>query len=481
MGVLALGSAIGLIAWPASTPQGRSLWTFARLHDQIYGPILADWNARQPTRVHSTLMALPALERRMLAGFLSETPCGDLLEVERRIAARAFTGPLESVGFVDLTDRLRAEGLLDEINGASFSPWSSRGRIFGLPHDVHPVMLGYRADIVEAAGIDVSTIETWDDFARVLSPLMREKDESGKPRRYLLNLWQTQGETIEALILQADGAFFDEGGRPTIDSDRNARAVAQIVAWTTGPDRIAAEAPDFSASGNQLKLEGFVIASVMPDWMCNYWKNEIPQLAGKVKLMPLPAWDRGGRRTSVWGGTMLGISRTAANPDELWAIAKHLYLSPEMARETYLRGDIITPVKSLWKDPVFAAPDPYFCDQKKGLMYIDLAPRVPVRTSSPYNYAAMLAVQDAVAKVIDDANATGRFGVADLMPAAKARLGAAQERIMRMISRNVFLRESEGDEKPTASAPMAEIFAHADDERGTAEAESTLEIGGLHR
>ncbi|MGQ0628011.1 MAG: ABC transporter substrate-binding protein [Phycisphaerales bacterium] len=439
--LLALVSAGWLGAWPVPERTGRSLWTFARLHDQVYRPIIAEWNSAGGTRIEPTLMALPALERRMLAGFLARTACADLLEVERRIAARAFAGPLEDVGFVDLTDRLKAEGLDEEINAASFSPWTSRGRVFGLPHDVHPVMLGYRADIVEGAGIDVSQIETWDDFARVMAPLMVGKDGGGKPERYLLNLWPTQGETIEALMLQAGGAFFDSDGQPCINSAVNVRTIAQIVAWTTGPDRIAAEAPDFSASGNRLKLDGFVIASIMPDWMCNYWKNEIPQLKGKVKLMPLPAWERGGRRTSVWGGSMLGISRTATEPDELWAFAKHLYLSPEMAREMYLRGDIITPVRSHWNDPVFAEPDPYFCDQRKGLMYIALAPHVPMRTSSPYNNSAILAVQDAVVGLTADAESAGEFGAVALLPAAKRRLDEAQARIATMLDRNVFLRD----------------------------------------
>jgi arabinosaccharide transport system substrate-binding protein len=410
----------------------------------MYVPIVEEWNATAEregrAKVGVTLMALPALERRLLSGFLADTPCADLLEVERRIAARAFTGPIESVGFADLTERLRAEGLDKVINPASFGPWSSRGRIFGLPHDVHPVMLGYRADLVEAAGIDVSAIETWEDFARAMAPLMAEKGADGKPVRYLLNLWETQGETIEALVLQAGGAFFDEEGRPVIDSERNARTVAQIVAWTNGPERIAAEAPDFSASGNRLKLEGYVVASVMPDWMCNIWKNEIPQLAGKVKLMPLPAWEKGGRRTSVWGGTMLGISRRAENFEELWAFAKALYLSPEVARRLYREGDIVTPVTSLWKDPVFDEPDAYFCGQSKGRMYIDLAPQVPVRASSPYNGMAILAVQDAVVALGGVARGRGIFTPEGLLPEARRVLRVAQGRIEEQLARNVFLR-----------------------------------------
>lgn len=444
---LAAFSSLAVMAAPAPPRSGVQMWTFARLHKQMYDPIVTTWPERE--RPDITLMSFPALERRMLQGFLAETPTADLIEAERRVAARAFVGPIESVGFVDLTDRLRSEGLLDQINQPSLAPWTSRGRIFGLPHDVHPVMLGYRADIIEAAGIDVSMIETWDDFVRVLGPLMRETGPDGKPRRYLLNLWEDKDDFIDVLLLQAGGGFFDEHERPRIATETNARVISTIVSWCRGPGRIAADAPDFTASGNQLKAEGYVLAAFMPDWMCNIWKNEIPQLAGKVKLMPLPAWERGGRRTSVWGGTMLGIARTAPRQDELWAIAKRLYLSPELARSLYREGDIITPASSQWSDPVFDEPDPYFSNQRKGRDYIALAPQVPARTSSPYNTLAKLRVQTAVMSLGAYAERTKRYTVDELRDQALVLLREAEAQVRSQVDRNVFL--ASGDTQATTA------------------------------
>ncbi len=440
--LLGIASSIAVAVLPARPPSGVQMWTFARLHKQMYDPIIADWPAE--LRPEITLMSFPALERRMLQGFLARTPTAELIECERRSAARAFVGPLESVGFTDLTDRLRSEGLLDQINGPSFGPWSSRGRIFGLPHDVHPVMLGYRADLVEAAGIDVSTIETWDDFVRVMGPLMSERGPDGKPVRYLLNLWEDKEDLIEVLLLQAGGGYFDEQERVRIATPVNARVISTIVMWCRGPGRIAADAADFSASGNQLKAEGYVVAAFMPDWMCNVWKNEIPQLSGKMKLMPLPAWTRGGRRTSVWGGTMLGISRTAPDQERLWRIASKLYLSPELARSLYTTGDIITPVRTLWNDPIFDEPDPYFSGQRKGRDYIALAPDVPNRTSSPYNVMAKLRVQTAVIALSTHAMRIGATSVEQLEPRAMELLKVAENQVRAQIKRNVFL-DSGGD------------------------------------
>ena len=76
-----------------------------------------------------------------------------------------------------------------------------------MPHDVHPVLLAYRADLVEAAGIEVAAIETWDDFVRLLRRLVRDVDGDGYPDHYLSNFWETNPELIESLMLQAGGAL----------------------------------------------------------------------------------------------------------------------------------------------------------------------------------------------------------------------------------------------------------------------------------
>lgn len=445
--VLALVSSAALAFWPSGRRDSRTMWLFAKPHQDTYTPIIDEWNRLRDPDIETILLGRAALDRRLLSSFLSGTPAADLIEAERQNAARAFTGSLDAVGFVDLTDRIDAEGIRSRINPPSFAPWMSRGRIFGLPHDVHPVMLGYRADVFEAARIDVDSIRTWDDFERVLRPLM-DTNGDGEPDRYLLNLWETSTDHIEVLLLQAGGGFFDDAGRVIIDSPINARVLARIVAWCQGPRRIAADAPNFTASGNQLKAEGFVLSSFFPDWMCDVWKHELPQLAGKIKLMPLPAWDEGERRTSVWGGTMLGIPRSAVKSpedfEELWSFAKHLYLSKDLATDLYRSSGIVTPVVEFWSDPVFDEPDAYFAGQPKGRMYIGLAPQVPARTSSPYNTLALSRVQDALVQLSEETRRTRQYDEARLRERASHYLKRAHDMVAAQIERNVFLSSAGG-------------------------------------
>jgi arabinosaccharide transport system substrate-binding protein len=438
---LAVVSAIVLVLWPIPPKEGLVFWIFAKSHQRMYDPMTAAWNAaRQPAeRVHIVLLSAGALQRRLLSGFLSGTPLPDLAEAYVQIVAQAFMGPLEDVGFVDLTDIVHAEGIDEQINAPSFAPWMSRGRIFGLPHDVHPVLLAYRADLVEAAGIDVGAIETWDDFVHLLQPLVRDVDGDGYPDHYLLNIWETNPELIESLMLQAGGALIDAQERLVMHSEINARVLATVVSWTTGPHRIAVNAPEFDAAGNKMRLDGTVLFSLMPDWLTGAWRQDLSQLAGKVKLMPLPAWEKGGRRTTVMGGTMLGIPKRVQDFDSAWRYAKNLYLSPDLAHALFRTTGIISPVKRHWTDPVYDEPSPYFCGQRYGRLYIAAAPDVPPRTSSPYNTLAQNKMAESALALKAYAQHYGKYLVAELLPEARRLLVQAEVQVREQMQRNVFL------------------------------------------
>jgi len=438
---LAAGSSIGLAMVRVAPKRGLQFWIFSVQHEPHYRKVVEEWNRRNPGKqVQLTLVNSTALQQRMMSSFFSGTPIADVLEVERTIVGPAFAGPLPSVGFVDLTDRLRQQDLLERINRPSFSPWTSRGRIFGIPHDVHPVLLAYRADLVEAAGIDVSRIQTWDDYFRVMAPLMKSLDGSGHVERYLINGWPSDYYTAEMLLLQAGGALFDSRERPTLNSAFNARFIARLATWYTGPHRVARSLDYFSGSGHQMMLQGQVVGLLVPDWYAGLlMKPEMPGLAGKMKLMPLPAWEPGGRRTSAWGGTMLAIAKSSTRQDEAWQFAQYLYLSPESAIELFRSDGIVSPIKSNWSNPVYDRPDPYFCGQPVGRLFIDQASHVPPRTSSPYNQQALTAFDNCLIDVTAYADRTGQYDPADLVPEARRLLDGAQRQIADQVARNVFL------------------------------------------
>jgi len=441
--LIALLSSVAIAFWPSDEHEGLVFWTFTRHHAQMYGPVIEDWNQQaeqadlEPIQMH--VLSMGALNRRTQSGMWAKTPTSDLVEIERSSVAQFMAGPVDKVGFYDLTDRLQEEGIYDQINAPSFAPWSSRGRIFGLPHDVHPVLLCYRADLVEAAGIDVSNIKTWADFERAMAPLVSDLDNDGDTDRYALGLWYTAPQNVETLILQAGGGTFDEDGKPIIASEANARVIARMISWCVGPNRIAIDAPEFSPSGNELKLTGRVVAALMPDWLAGVWMNDMKDLGGKLKLMPMPAWEEGGRRTSVMGGTMLAIPKTTRDFDTAWTFAKELYLSEDLAEQLFVSNHIISPVVDLWDKPFYQEKQPFFSGQQSGLMYIEQAPHVPYRSSSPYHQIALQKMMDAASGLKDYAVKNNTYDPDALFPEAKRLLEETESLIKQEMSRNVFI------------------------------------------
>lgn len=440
----AILSTAGYLAVPSAAKPGRDFWLFSPPNLPIYETAAAQWNSTHTLpddRINVRLIQYQALERRLVAAFTADAPVADLVETESHAMARAFAGPLSEVGYVDLTDRLRTEGLLETINRPSFSIWSTRGRIFGIPHDVHPCLLGYRADLVEAAGIDVSQIETWEDFRRVLGPLIADLDGDSRPDRYLLNFWENNFDMISALMLQAGAQFFDDTGQPHLDTEASARTLASLVSWIAGPDRFCVDAREFTAGGDRMRVEGLVIASILPDWLAGTWKNYNPDLRGKVKVMKLPAWERGGRRTTVAGGTCLGITKAAPDFERAWSMAKQLYLSPTIAEAHFRSTCIISPVKAFWDLPVYHEPDTFFSGQKIGELYTAEAPNVPARFSSPY----IALVEERMMTILVTLKALAlerqRFDRDSLLPDARRLLEEAQTDIAQRVARNVLFHQ----------------------------------------
>ena len=156
---------------------------------------------------------------KLLAAMLSNFGAPDLVEVEITSIGRFLKGAIDEVGFVDLRPRLESEGWMDRLVVSRFTPWSYRGRIYGIPHDLHPVVLLYRDDLFKAAGVEMTEVKTWDDFIAAGKKATRDLDGDGKVDQYAIVLDRRTESDYFSLLLQQGGGFFDEDGNVIIDSE----------------------------------------------------------------------------------------------------------------------------------------------------------------------------------------------------------------------------------------------------------------------
>ncbi len=293
------------------------VWTFAQTHFDEYEARVGLFEERHPG-VAVDLQLLPGnvMFDKMISSFLSGVGAPDLAEVEISSVGRFFLGRKSDCGWVDLKPRLEAEGYLDQVVQARFVPWSNRGSIYGVPHDIHPVVLLYREDLLSAQGIDLpSEVETWDDFIRLFADRrLTDTDGDGEVDRHALMMIRDGAGHLRLLLNQRGTDFFDAEGNVLMDSEECLDTLTFMRSLFYDYDFIFQQ-PQFGPDLYGPMKEDRLYAVMAPDWFIGLVRKFAEGLAGKWKAMPLPAFEPGGRRTSTWGGTMMGMTKQCEDKD----------------------------------------------------------------------------------------------------------------------------------------------------------------------
>ena len=413
---------------PAKTAN-LTLWTFAKAHYESYLEASKSFEAAHPgTKIDVQLVASDAVTTRLQAAFWSNLDVPDLVEVEISAAGSFFRGPLNHIGFSDLTGRIHESGLWDRMVQARFAPYTTRGRIFGLPHDVHPVQLAYNRELMEKLGVDVNKIETWDDFIKV----GREVSVPGK--RYMIEMSDSNQDQIEACLYQRGGGYFSPDGKCIMDNTQAVETMEWYVPLVAGKNPIGN-----TLGGGQILTkaveEGYLVCLVAPDWRSKSFEEVIPRMSGKMALMPFPAVKRGGPRTSTWGGTMLGITRKCPNQELAWQLAMHLYGDPTQLGLRFQATNILPSLKEAWDQPAFHERRPFWSNQALGTTYAKLAPHVPYQYTSPVIRFAKPKLGEALVACVQYYRAHGDQGFDEFV---KGRLHQSAEEVRQMMARNPY-------------------------------------------
>ena len=415
--------------------------TFTKEHAAAYKPAVEEFEKQHNVTVQVQVVSQRALQSRLQAAMQAGADVPDMVELLYGTLGFFTRGPVDQVGFVDLTDRARSEGLFDSLVGSRFGQWSTRGRLFAIPHDVHPVMLAYRRDLVEQLGIDVAALTTWEAFCRVGREVVtKDLDGDGVIDRYMLDLPADGADALRLLILQRGAAIFDEQGDVAFDDERTLEVICWYVRQVQGSERIAFPC-GWGQTLSRAMIDGLCLFYICPDWRTKQIEVDIPSLRGKLAVMPLPAWEASGLRTSVWGGTGLAIPKQGRNFELAWKLANHLYFDREDLGERFRATNILPPLMEAWNDPAFNEPNEYWGGIRIGRVYAELAPNTPEERSSPYMSLAI----GKLSEVYTSASLYhAKHGEDGLREYTRAELKRGAARVREIIERNRFLR-------PTAS------------------------------
>ncbi|MFQ5806095.1 MAG: ABC transporter substrate-binding protein [Phycisphaerae bacterium] len=380
-------------------PTELTVWTFTHIANEEFKQRLADHPDGQQVKV---LNLGNAMFDRLSLAIMTQTELPDLVEIEQSHVGRYLRGPVEQIPFVDLTERLEQQGWDEKVVRARFARYSVGERIFGIPHDVHPMVLVYRPDVLASLGYSPEDLSTWDKFSAAARSFYRAGELGSTEWRAGLALSTVEGHDFLALLWQRGGDVFDAAGNVILDSSLAVSTLEFYVSlfhWDppVAGAKLSNWTEDFAALSR-----GQFLAYAAPDWMLATMQLDARSLLeGNVRCMPLPAWEPSGRRTSTGGGTAMFIPKGCPDVDRAWELAKLLYFDHESLVKRFRIQSIVPPLRTVFDDPVFNEQTPFFQGQRIGRLLTELAEEVPPINGSPYAPDAYTLLNAVFADVVE--------------------------------------------------------------------------------
>jgi lactose/L-arabinose transport system substrate-binding protein len=340
---------------------------------------------------------------KMSVGFQAGTGLPDVVTIETDAAPGYITQFPK--GMLDLNPILGD----DE---ADFDPfkWSAGSNAEGslriAPWDSGTVALYYRTDIIEQAGVDIEAVQTWDDLIAAGKVI---KDKTGHT---LLSTDIAAGGGFQMLLQQLGEGLFNDAGEITLDSPDAVRVLtmlqemsdAGLIKNVTGWDGRVTSAKDGDSA---------VTAEAV--WWIGTLQGDAPELSGKYAVLPLPAFDEGGTRTSNNGGSGLAVPAQAKNPQLAAAFVDFVLADADNQSSMMTNEGLFPSYLPALESDYFSEPVEYFSGQPVYETFADLTGQIP-----PIVYTSDSAeATDIVANAVSAAVLNGADPATVLADAAK--------------------------------------------------------------
>ncbi|QKS72835.1 sugar ABC transporter substrate-binding protein [Paenalkalicoccus suaedae] len=300
-----------------------TFWNFQELHTGFFEDAVNRWNEEYPDRpIQLTAETYPydQMHNNLLLALQSGSGAPDIADIELNQYPNFLRGEPQ---LLPMNEYVEPE--LENFVQSRLEIYAKDGTYYGLPTHVGATVMYYNTEITEAAGVDIDSIETWDDYIEAGKQVVQNTDA------VMTTVESDESWTFYPLISQRGSDYFDENGELILDNEANVDTLQfihdlvyeeEIAQLTPGGFHHAEEYYGFMNDGGSASL-------MMPMWYMGRFTDYMPDLKGKMQIRPLPTWEEGGNRSAGMGGTGTVVTNQTEHPDlatEFLAFAK---LTPE--------------------------------------------------------------------------------------------------------------------------------------------------------
>jgi ABC-type glycerol-3-phosphate transport system substrate-binding protein len=276
----------------------------------------------------------------------------------------------------------------NQINAYRWNYAELDGRIFAMPWDSGPTALFYRRDVFEQAGIDPESIQTWEDYYTVAGEIKAKTGVAMLPEAQARN----NGRFFEMLLWQQGLGYINADGAVILDTDPRIQSTLEYMGrlWN---DDLALDAEPWTDPWYASMADGTVATVPGAVWMGTFLKSWIaPDASGNWGVIPMPAWEAGGAQAANDGGSALVIFEESQQKDAAWAYLQFHLGRTESQLAIYKETDLFPSLESLYSDPFFQEPDPYFGGDQVRALFAEVVQNVPAAGVYSSDYQEMNAL-----------------------------------------------------------------------------------------
>jgi len=286
-----------------------TFWNFNELHSGFFEDAANRWNEEftdRPIKLVAETYPFDQMHNNLLLSLQAGSGAPDLADIEVGQFANFLQGDVQ---LESLNDKVEPE--LENMVDSRFEIYAKDGEYYAMDYHVGATVMYYNEEIMNEAGVDIDSIETWDDYVEAGKQVVENTDAM------MTTVESDEHWTFQPMISQRGSDFFDENGDVILDNDINVNTLEfihdlvyehEIAELTPGGFHHAEEYYGYMNEGGAASL-------MMPMWYMGRFTDYMEDLKGKVQIRPLPTWEEGGNRSAGMGGTGTVVTNQSENPE----------------------------------------------------------------------------------------------------------------------------------------------------------------------
>lgn len=285
------------------------IWSFVDNHLKFFGEMADLWNEQNPDEqivLKPEMIGWDDLHNKLYANIQAGSGIPDIVDVE----ISRYSQFMNDIQFVEMDEYVKP--YLDDIVTARLAIYGRDGHSYGIPTHVGATVAFYNTEILEANGIDYTTLKTWDNYKEAGQKLYA--DTGGAT---VMGVAEVKGLFAHYQLMTSQGSDFSmEDGTPNVNSPEMVKAATMVQDMINSNvmRTIPGGYPD-SEEAFGFIADGGVASFVMPLWYMDRFFAHMPDAAGKFALAPAPVFEEGQPRSVGGGGTASVVTNACANTD----------------------------------------------------------------------------------------------------------------------------------------------------------------------